>query len=59
MLVLRLRSKSEILNLIENLAAVDMGKVIQKCSSQEFLNFYKSIFSTRFIDATTSTINRF
>jgi len=29
-----------ILKHIENVATVDMGKAIQKCTSQEFLNFY-------------------
>ncbi|MFI4919438.1 MAG: SPFH domain-containing protein [Legionellales bacterium] len=35
----KLLSREGILTHIENLATVDMGKAIQKCSSQEFLNF--------------------
>jgi hypothetical protein len=38
----RLVSKQGILEHIENCAVVDMGKAIQRCSSQEFLSFYQT-----------------
>jgi hypothetical protein len=38
----RLGSTQDILEHIENCAVVDMGKAIQKCSSQEFLSFYQT-----------------
>jgi regulator of protease activity HflC (stomatin/prohibitin superfamily) len=38
----RLVSTKGILEHIENCAVVDMGKAIQRCSSQEFLSFYQT-----------------
>jgi hypothetical protein len=38
----RLVTKGGILDHIENCAVVDMGKAIQRCSSQEFLSFYQT-----------------